>query len=75
MRPAVVDELEAFIAVEGLWDADALAAMVVRLDGEADSVSPVLAGNLAAVLGRIRSGPVSVRFTADVEGVVYPRLW
>ncbi len=75
MRREVVDELEAFIATESLWDAEALAAMVSRLGGEEDSVSPVLAANLAAVLGRIRRAPLSVRLTADVEGVVYPRLW
>ncbi len=75
MRREVVDELVAFIAVEGLWDAEALATMVAHLDAEADPVSPVLAANLGAVLERIRRAPVSVRLTADIEGVVYPRLW
>lgn len=75
MRRAVVEDLEAFIADEGLWNIAALAAMVERLQGEADTVSPVLAANFMAVLERLRHGPVPVRLGADVEGVVYPRLW
>ncbi|MDP9452234.1 MAG: hypothetical protein M3P97_02325 [Actinomycetota bacterium] len=75
MRREVVAELEAFIGGESLWDAEALGAMVARLEAEPDSVSPVLAADLGAVLERVRRGPVPVRLAADVEGVVYPRLW
>lgn len=75
MRAAVVEELEAFIAAEDLWHEDELAAMVTRLAAEADGPSRTLAANLEAVLQRCRAGPVPNHLVADIEGVVYPRLW
>lgn len=77
MRSEVVDELERFIGSEGLWSDDGLAAMVARLESEAESdiVCRGLAANLTAVQRRQRSGPVPIRLVADIEGVLYPRLW
>ncbi len=75
MRREVVNDLEAFIASEGLWDVAELEAMVARLEAEPDTVSEVVAANLRAVAERLRRGPVPVRLSADIEGVVYPRLW
>lgn len=75
MRREVADELEAFIGNEGLWHEERLQAMVAHLEAEPDQVSRSLANDLAAVLHRSRSGPVSTHLAADVEGVVYPRLW
>ena len=49
--------------------------MVARLAAEPDGASRTLAENLAAVLERSRSGPITRRLTADIEGVLYPRLW
>ena len=75
VRADVVQELEAFIADEGLWHADGLEAMVTRLADEPDRASRTLAENLDKVLARSRAGPIPRRLTADIEGVVYPRLW
>ena len=71
----VVEELEAFIAGEGLWRDDELAAMVGRLAAESDEASRTLATDLGAVLARSRAGPLPRSLVADIEGVVYPRLW
>lgn len=49
--------------------------MVARLAAEPDGASRTLAENLAAVLERSQSGPMTKRLTADIEGVLYPRLW
>lgn len=75
MRVEVVDELEAFIGDEGLWRNDQLELMVDRLRGEPDEVSRQLGAGLAAVLARSRAGGVSTSLVADIEGVLYPRLW
>jgi uncharacterized Zn finger protein len=75
VRREVVDELEAFIASEGLWDAEALGTMVTSLEAEDDRVSALVAANLKSVLARIQREPVSIHLSADIEGVVYPRLW
>ena len=75
VRAEVVNELEAFIADEGLWDTDGLETMVTRLADEPDRASRTLAENLARVLVRSRAGPIPRRLTADIEGVLYPRLW
>lgn len=71
----MVDELEAFIGVEGLWQQDRLQSMVDRLRDEPDDVSRRLGAGLAAVLARSRAGAVSTSLVADIEGVLYPRLW
>lgn len=75
MRAEVVDELEAFIGEEGLWRQDRLQAMVDRLGGEPDDVSRRLGADLAAVLARSRAGAVPSSLVAEIEGVLYPRLW
>lgn len=71
----MVDELERFIAAEGLWRADLLRAMVERLDGEPDTLCRNLAADLSSVLARSLRGPLPLRLAADIEAVVYPRLW
>lgn len=68
-------DLKAFIAGEGLWDQDALAALVDRLGDESDDVSLRLVVILGSLLERSRSAPVPTRLAADIDGVVYPRLW
>lgn len=75
MRQAIVDELEQFIGGEGLWETEQLQTMVEHLRGEPDDLCHRLAANLAAVHQRIQDGPVPSRLVADIEGVVYPRLW
>lgn len=73
--PDVVDQLERFIAAEGLWRPDDLGALVARLAGEPDEVCRALAADLSPLLARTLRGPVPVRLAADIEAVVYPRLW
>jgi hypothetical protein len=73
--PDVADELERFIAAEGLWRSDDLRTIVERLDGQPDDLCRDLAADLSSVLARTLRGPVSVRLAADIEAVVYPRLW
>jgi hypothetical protein len=75
VRADLAGELEAFIAEEGLWQAEALEAMVTRLADEADGASRTLAENLRRVAVRSGAGPMPKRLTADIEGVLYPRLW
>lgn len=75
VRADVAEDLETFIAGEGLWQADELDAMVTRLACEGDAASRTLAADLGAVLARTRAAPVPRRLAADIEGVVYPRLW
>jgi hypothetical protein len=75
VRPEVVDQLETFISEEGLWSQERLQAMVERLEAEADAVCHRLAADLSAVLRRSRSRPVPTSLVADIEGVLYPRLW
>lgn len=73
--PDVVDQLERFIAAEGLWRPDDLGALVASLAGEPDEVCRALAADLSALLARTLRGPVPIRLAADIEAVVYPRLW
>ncbi|MFP5319190.1 MAG: hypothetical protein ACLGI2_12985 [Acidimicrobiia bacterium] len=75
MRHAVVEELERFIGDQALWRPDELQTMVARLRTEPDEISHRLAATLEAVLDRLRAGPLPTRLVADIEGVVYPRLW
>jgi hypothetical protein len=75
VSPDVVDDLERFIAAEGLWRPDHLRAMVERLDGEPDDLCRDLAADLSSLLERSLREPVPLRLAADIEAVVYPRLW
>ncbi|MDP9419220.1 MAG: hypothetical protein M3P53_03570 [Actinomycetota bacterium] len=75
MRRAIVEELEHFLGAEALWQPDELQVMVEHLRAEPDVICHRLAANLAAVLRRIHAGPLPPRLVADIEGVVYPRLW
>jgi len=75
VHAAVAEELETFIADGDLWRDDRLAAMVERLTAEPDEAWRTLAVDLGAVLAHSRMGPLSKGLVADIEGVVYPRLW
>ncbi len=71
----MVDELEAFIAREDLWRPAALRSMAARLEAEEDLASRRVGANLAGVLRRSQGRRRPSRLVADIEGVVYPRLW
>jgi len=79
VRSEVVEELEEFIQHGRLWSADDLQAIIDRLEGEArehdDPFSHQLARFLTSVLLRLRMSEVPPRLAADIEGIVYPRLW
>ncbi len=79
MRAAAMEDLEAFIGRGQLWDPIELAALVERLEaagGEtADPTLHQIARFLHAVLVRQQIGPVSPGLAADIEGIVYPRLF
>jgi hypothetical protein len=79
MRPEVVDELEEFVRRGGVWDADDLDTVIVRLESEAeeqgDAIPHLLAQPLRAVLVRLSMGDVPTRMANDVEGILYPRIW
>jgi hypothetical protein len=79
VRSQVVDELEDFIQHGRLWSADDLQAMIDNLHAEGrdhdDPFSHQLARFLTSVLLRIRISDVPPRLAADIEGIVYPRLW
>lgn len=79
MRPEIVDELEEFVRRGKLWSADELTALIDVLEHEAtacgDAIAGLLCTPLKALLVRLRMGAVPPATAADVEAVVYPRLW
>lgn len=79
MRPEIADELEEFIRRGKLWSADELTALIDLLEHESaacgDSVAGLLCTPLKALLVRLRMGALPPTTAADVEAVVYPRLW
>lgn len=79
MRPEIVDELEEFVRRGKLWNADELTALIDVLEHEAatcgDAIAGLLCTPLKALLVRLRMGAVPPGTAADVEAVVYPRLW
>ena len=79
MRPELLEELEEFVRRGRLWHAADVQALVDRLDGETeatgDPIPHLLCAPLKSVLVRQSLGEVPSAIAADVEAVVYPRLW
>ncbi|MER3453249.1 MAG: hypothetical protein C4344_06355 [Acidimicrobiia bacterium] len=79
MRPEIVDELEEFVRRGRLWNTEELEALIDLLRHEADvsgdGITRLLCTPLESLLVRMRLGPVPAAVAADVEAVVYPRLW
>lgn len=79
MRADVADDLEAFVLRGALWEPAEVEALVARLDAEStatdDPLPNLLAKPLTSLLYRLRVGPVPATVAADVEAVLYPRLW
>lgn len=79
VRAAVADELEAFVEAGSLWDPPALAAFVEHLAEVAEADGDPLVGRLGRFLEAVRLrqqvGEVSAPFRAEIEAVVYPRVW
>ena len=79
MRSEVVDRIEAFIEEGALWSPDGLQGLIDRLDGETrdtdDPIPQMLSTPLRSILVRMQMGAIPPRVAADIEGVVYPRIW
>jgi hypothetical protein len=79
MQGEVVDRIEAFIEEGALWSPDGLQSLIDRLDGETrdtdDPIPQMLSTPLRSILVRMQMGAIPPRVAADIEGVVYPRLW
>ena len=79
MRPELVDELEEFVRRGRLWQEDELTALIDRLDSQSvadeDPIPKLLCAPLNSLLVRLRMGDVPTGTAADVEAIVYPRLW
>lgn len=79
MRAELVDELEEFVRRGRLWYAGDVQAMIDRLVAETettgDPIPHLLCAPLKSVLVRQSLGDVPSAIAADVEAIVYPRLW
>src|SRR5438034_10681509 len=79
MRSEVGDRIEAFIEEGALWSPDGLQKLIDRLEGESrdtdDPIPQMLSTPLHSILVRMQMGAIPPRVAADIEGVVYPRLW
>ena len=79
MRAEVADELEAFVEAGSLWDPPALAAFTAHLAGIADADADPLVGRLGRFLEAVRLrqqvGEVAPAMRAEIDAVVYPRVW
>lgn len=79
MRPEVADRLEAFVESGELWDDVAMGAIVGWLSSESGTTGDPLPGRLGrfldAVRLRQRVSEVPPPKRAEIEAIVYPRLW
>jgi len=75
----MVDALEEFVRRGKLWQEDELTALVEELEAEAkaedDTIPHLLCAPLNSLLVRMRIGEVPASTAADVEAIIYPRLW
>lgn len=79
VRPELVDELEEFVRRGRLWQPDDVRLLVDRLEDETvqtgDPIPRLLCTPLKSLLVRMQVGEVPSATAADVEAIVYPRLW
>jgi len=79
VRVAVADELEAFVESGALWDDSSVASLVAWLGGESESTDDPLPARLGrfldAVRLRQRVSAVPAPKRAEIEAIVYPRVW
>lgn len=79
MRVEVADQLEAFVESGALWDAEAVGEVVAWLTAESEATDDPLPGRLGrfldAVRLRQRVGEVPAPKRAEIEAIVYPRVW
>jgi hypothetical protein len=79
VRVEVAEELEAFIESGDLWDGAAIERVVAWLVEESAATDDPLPGRLGRFLDSVRLrqqvGEVSARTRAEIEAIVYPRVW
>lgn len=79
MRVEVADELEAFVEAGALWDTDAVGRIVAWLGEESAATGDPLPARLGrfldAVRLRQRVADVPAPKRAEIEAIVYPRVW
>jgi hypothetical protein len=79
VRLELADELEEFVRLGQLWDAEGCTAMVDRLLAESGSTDDPLPARLGrfldAVVIRTRIGDVPANLRVQIDAIVYPRVW
>ncbi len=79
MRAEVADDLESFVESGILWDPPALAAVVAQLQAESDTTGDPLPSRIGRFLEAVRLrqqvDEVTPAMRAEIEAVVYPRIW
>jgi hypothetical protein len=79
MKAELVDELEEFVRRGRLWHPDDVGALIDRLEAETaetgDPIPHLLCTPLKSLLVRQQVGTVPSATAADVEAIIYPRLW
>jgi hypothetical protein len=79
VRKAVADELESFVEAGALWDAHEVQRLVAYLAEESETTNDPLPARLGrfldAVRLRQRVGEVPPPKRAEIEAIVYPRVW
>jgi len=79
MRSEMAGVLEEFVRAGDLGDPVQLDALVADLRREATDSSDLVAGKLAEALSVLSAhggkGPVPHRVAAEIDGIVFPRLW
>jgi len=79
MRAEVADQLEAFVEAGGLWDDEAVRTLVADLAAESEATDDPLPGRLGRFLEAVRLrqqvSDVPAPFRAEIEAIVYPRVW
>jgi hypothetical protein len=79
MRVEVAEELEAFVSSGALWDDVAVARLVAWLAAESATTDDPLPGRLGRFLDAVRLrqlvDEVSAPKRAEIEAIVYPRIW
>jgi len=79
VRALVADELEAFVESGALWDAPEIARVVAWLAEESAATDDPLPARLGRFLDAVRLrqqvGEVAPPKRAEIEAIVYPRVW
>jgi hypothetical protein len=79
MRAAVADRLEAFVEAGTLWDGAAVTQMVTWLTDESTATDDPLPARLGRFLDAVRLrqqvADVPAPTRAEIEAIVYPRVW